>query len=77
MRGLKHVAKALAAAGHLVVEWQGSFRYETTDKMIGDFWFADGGESSEYPSLIMISAQGCSQKSPPSFWGASVLGCRC
>lgn len=44
MRGLRHVAAALEAAGHHVVEWQGPLQYEITDKLTTDFWVADGGE---------------------------------
>jgi hypothetical protein len=47
MRGLKYVAQKLKSAGHVVVEWQGSFHVETTMELIGGFWGADGGTTSK------------------------------
>jgi amidase len=47
MRGLLHTAEKLRAAGHAVVEWQGSFRVTETLKLIVVLWGADGGETSQ------------------------------
>lgn len=47
MRGLRHTAEKLKAAGHTVVEWQGSFRVKETLQLIVGLWGADGGETSE------------------------------
>jgi hypothetical protein len=47
MRGLLHTAEKLKAAGHVIVEWQGSFRVKETLKLIVGLWGADGGETSQ------------------------------
>jgi hypothetical protein len=73
MRGLKFVAKALEAAGHIVVEWQGPFRYETTDKLMADFWVADGGEGGTFFVFAhMHPLTTCSQEGTRSVWGAGI-----
>jgi hypothetical protein len=49
MRGLK-------AAGHVVVEWQGSFRVKETLKLIVGLWGADGGETSQSTQVVINQA---------------------
>jgi hypothetical protein len=74
MRGLRHVAEALKAAGHTVVDWEGTFRYETTNDLITKFWFADGGEGRRFrltycPFQPLMS---CSQEDPRRVGRASI-----
>jgi hypothetical protein len=50
MRGLRFTAERLKAAGHVVVEWRGEFRVNTTEELIGGFWTADGGAACKSSS---------------------------
>jgi hypothetical protein len=52
MRGLRHVAERLKAAGHIVVEWQGDLEVGTTLDLTGRFWGADGGTASESSAKV-------------------------
>lgn len=44
------MVKALKAAGHTVVDWQGPLGGAETQELMGQFWSADGGEEGKYHS---------------------------